>query len=103
MHRPQIASVVLSLLLGQALGGSTFDCGNIIVDQHKFDLSKLGGPHSVVTSQYESIAQTHTNTTYTLDPCGPLKKSGKGKKTEECPNGTRGMVYPQLGDDGPNI
>ncbi|XP_044723892.1 autophagy-related protein [Hirsutella rhossiliensis] len=64
-------------------------CDNVRVDGHSFDLSQLGGPHSVVTSRYESIPDTHHNFTYTLDICKPLKKSGKVKKTEECPNGTR--------------
>lgn len=65
-------------------------CENVLIDKHKFDLSKLGGPHSVVTSRWNSLAETHTNTTYTLDICQPLKKTGKSKKTEQCPNGTRG-------------
>jgi hypothetical protein len=60
------------------------------VDDHSFDLSKLGGPHSVVTSYWDSSVDAHTNTTYTVDICHHLKKSGDAKKTEECPNGTRG-------------
>merc|ERR1712000_711808 len=61
----------------------------IVIEGQKFDLSKLGGPHSVVTSRFEDLAQTHFNTTYTVDVCQPLKKSGKSEKSEECPNGTR--------------
>ncbi|KAG9256254.1 autophagy-related protein 27 [Emericellopsis atlantica] len=64
-------------------------CENVRIDGHSFDLSELGGPHSVVTSRWESLAETHFNTTYTVDICQPLKKSGKSKKGEECPNGTR--------------
>ena len=67
-------------------------CSQVVTGDYKFEFSKLGGPHSVVTTQFESIPETHTNTTYTLDPCDTLKKSGKEKKTEECPNGTRGKV-----------
>jgi autophagy-related protein 27 len=65
-------------------------CENIRIDGHSFDLSELGGPHSVVTSRWESLAETHINTTYTVDICRPLKKSGESKKGEQCPNGTRG-------------
>lgn len=65
-------------------------CDKIRVDGFNFDLSHLAGPHSVLTSRYESIPKTHHNTTYTLDLCKPLQKSGKEKATEECPNGTRG-------------
>ncbi|KAK2596730.1 type II membrane protein [Conoideocrella luteorostrata] len=64
-------------------------CENILIDGYKYNLDKLKGPHSVVTSTYESSAQTFKNTTYTLDICGPLKKSGKNKSKDECPNGSR--------------
>lgn len=68
-------------------------CNKILVDGHNFDLSPLGGPHSVVTSRFESSTGAHSNTTYTVDICQPLKKSGKAKSKEECPNGTRGEDY----------
>lgn len=74
------------------------DCKKIVIEGQKFDLSKLGGPHSVVTSKWEDLAQTHFNTTYTVDVCQPLKKSGKSKKGEECPNGTRG-TFGEHGDE----
>ncbi|KID74072.1 Autophagy-related protein 27 [Metarhizium brunneum] len=64
-------------------------CENILIHGYKFNLEKLKGPHSVVTSKYDSVTHTHHNTTYTLDVCQPLKKSGTSKSTEECPNGTR--------------
>ncbi|KHN98336.1 autophagy-related protein 27 [Metarhizium album ARSEF 1941] len=64
-------------------------CENILINGYKFNLEKLKGPHSVVTSKYDSTTHTHHNTTYTLDVCQPLKKSGKSKSKEECPNGTR--------------
>lgn len=87
MHRPQLASL---LLLAPIPGLAMLSCENVLIDGHSFDLSKLGGPHSVVTSQWEGLAESHLNTTYTVDICAPLKKSGKSKKTEQCPNGTRG-------------
>ncbi|KAM5343094.1 hypothetical protein ACJ41O_014060 [Fusarium nematophilum] len=89
MHRPDVLAFLLPLLVAApAYGGETLDCKNIRVDGHTFDLSKLEGPHSVVTTKFQPNPPEHKNTTYTLDICKPLKKSG-GPKTEECPNGTR--------------
>lgn len=66
------------------------DCKKIVADGHTFNLEKLSGPHSVVTSKYSSLSDAYHNTTYTLDVCQPLKKKGKDKS---CPNGTRGKRY----------
>lgn len=71
-------------------------CENILIDGYKFNLEKLKGPHSVLTSKYDSVTHTYHNTTYTLDVCGPLKKSGKSKFKEECPNGTRVCAIQRL-------
>lgn len=92
MQLPQASGLMLPLLLGASSASAMLDCKKIVIDEHKFDLGKLGGPHSVVTSKWEDLAQTHWNTTYTVDICQPLKKSGKSKKGEECPNGTRGRL-----------
>lgn len=64
------------------------DCGNIVTDGKQWDLSKLGGPRSVMTS-HETPPTIH-NTTYTIDICRPLKRSGEVKNGYECPVGTRG-------------
>ncbi|KND94241.1 Autophagy-like protein 27 [Tolypocladium ophioglossoides CBS 100239] len=96
MYPPQLSAFALSMLLAPLPSWAMLYCENIRIDDHSFDLSKLGGPHSVVTSRYESIPDAHHNTTYTLDICKPLKKSGKGKKTEECPNGTRVCAITRL-------
>lgn len=72
-------------------------CDNILINGYKFNLDKLKGPHSVVTSKYDSMTHTYHNTTYTLDVCQPLKKSDKSKSEEQCPNGTRGMLGLCLG------
>ncbi|KAM0430603.1 hypothetical protein ACHAPT_005956 [Fusarium lateritium] len=85
MYRPEIFSFLLPLLATSAYGAETLDCSNIRVDGQKFDLSKLRGAHSVVTTRFEPSIPGHSNTTYTLDVCGPLEKSGANK----CPNGTR--------------
>lgn len=87
MHRPDLFSFLLPLLATSAYGAENLDCSNIRVDGQKFDLSKLGGAHSVVTTRFEPSIPGHSNTTYTLDVCGPLEKKGANK----CPNGTRGM------------
>jgi hypothetical protein len=90
MHRPDLLAFLLPLLAAPAFAAETLDCGKIRADGHTFDLSKLGGPHSVVTTRFKPSPPEHYNTTYTLDICKPLKKKG-GKKDEECPNGTRGV------------
>ncbi|KAI5458143.1 autophagy-related protein 27 [Mariannaea sp. PMI_226] len=100
MHTPQLSALLLSLLVIPAPGlASLLTCENIRVDGHSFDLSKLKGPHSVVTTRYEPNPPEHFNTTYTLDLCGPLKKSGKAKKGQECPNGTRVCAITHLLQD----
>ena len=90
MHRPQLSALLPLALAPIVSAAGGLACEKIRVDGVNFDLSKLGGPHSVVTSRWDSLAETHHNTTYTVDVCKPLKKSGKSKKGEECPNGTRG-------------
>ncbi len=90
----QPSSVFLAALLGAAPGYAMLDCNKIVADGHTFNLEKLSGPHSVVTSKYSSLSDTYHNTTYTLDVCKPLKKKGKEKS---CPNGTRGECsFPRL-------
>src|SRR5687767_3851929 len=94
MHRSRVTELFISLLLAAAPSHQAgLDCEKIRVDGHTFNLKPLSGPHSVVTSRWEPSSETHFNTTYTLDICQPLKKSGKAKKTEECPNGTHGKLY----------
>ncbi|KAH6976989.1 autophagy-related protein 27 [Ilyonectria sp. MPI-CAGE-AT-0026] len=96
MHPPQLSAFLLPLLVAPVLGGMTLTCENIRVDGHSFDLSKLRGPHSVVTTLYQPSPPRHYNTTYTLDVCGPLKKSGKVSKDEQCPTGTRVCAIKRL-------
>ncbi|KOS22400.1 Autophagy-related protein 27 [Escovopsis weberi] len=89
MHPPQPSALLYGLLLGPLQAAALLDCKKVRVDGHNFDISALGGPHSVVTSRFEPSTNAHQNTTYTVDVCQPLKKSGKGKGKEDCPNGTR--------------
>ncbi|KAI2425752.1 type II membrane protein [Ophidiomyces ophidiicola] len=72
--------LVSILALLPALSLAQLDCTKIVVDGKTWDLSKLGGPHSVynVVDHPPSII----NTTYTLDICKPLPKNS------QCPSGT---------------
>ncbi|KAI2602317.1 autophagy-related protein 27 [Hypoxylon sp. NC1633] len=89
------AVVLLSLLLAPLPASAMFRCNQIVADKQRFDLNKLGGPHSVITSQI--IDGDPHNTTYTVDICRPLKKDG-AKKQEQCPNGARVCAIQRVGD-----
>ncbi|KAL8803035.1 MAG: hypothetical protein Q9182_003405 [Xanthomendoza sp. 2 TL-2023] len=65
------------------------DCSNIRDDKQSFDISALGNPISVMTSEDHSPSPTMTNTTFTIDICKPLKKAKGIPKEEDCPNGSR--------------
>lgn len=83
----------LSLLLATravAAAASNSWCDRVIVDGRQYNLAKLGGPHSVVVSN--PTGATLHNTTYTLDICKPLVKSGDAPKEEKCPDGTRSKL-----------
>lgn len=103
MHPPRLSKLVLGVFLAPLRGWAMLRCDNIFVDGRSFDLSQLGGPHSVVTSRYESLPSAYQNTTYTLDICKPLKKSGKVDAKEECPNGTRVCAITRLIRDDVNM
>lgn len=98
MHLPYFsrseAVVLLALLLAPLPASAALRCDHIRVDKTDFDLSKLGGPHSVVTSQWHP--PTYTNTSYTLDICKPLKRKGDVRTGDECPNGTRVCAIKRL-------
>ncbi|KAL8725183.1 MAG: hypothetical protein Q9166_007513 [cf. Caloplaca sp. 2 TL-2023] len=67
----------------------SLDCSNIRDDKTSFDISPLGNPISVMTSEDHSPSPTMTNTTFTIDVCKPLKKAKGIPKEEDCPNGSR--------------
>lgn len=87
------AWLLVSLLAAQA-SAVMLSCEHVRVDKQSFNLEKLGGPHSVVTTLREP--PSHSNTTYTVDICKPLKRKGADEvpKEEQCPNGTRGVFPP---------
>lgn len=70
------------------------ECNHVRVDGKKFDLSPLGGPHSILVQDTEPHPAKY-NTTWTIDVCQALKKpkSIKGTPDEDwCPNYTRGKL-----------
>lgn len=81
--------LLVSLLAARAYA-ATLNCNDIRVDEQTFDLEKLGGPHSVVTTLREP--PSHSNTSYTVDVCAPLKPKGDVPAEERCPDGTRGVL-----------
>ncbi|ROT35200.1 hypothetical protein SODALDRAFT_329385 [Sodiomyces alkalinus F11] len=93
LPRPETA-LFLALLLAPLPTSGMLQCDHIRVGDVDFNLSKLGGPHSVVTSKWHP--PTYTNTSYTIDICKPLKRKGDVKKGDECPNGTRVCAIERL-------
>jgi len=88
----KLASLAL-LLLGlhpSAVNSVTFDCKQVVIGDVKLDLSPLTGPHSV--SMLQRTPTAIKNTTFTIDICKPLYKSGDKPKSAECPNGSRGKM-----------
>lgn len=80
-----ILSTFLLPFLTAATGG--LDCTHVRADSIGFDLSKLGGPRSVVNNIFNPASSR--NTTYTIDICKPLKKVKNIDKDIQCPNGSR--------------
>ncbi|KMU72143.1 hypothetical protein CISG_00452 [Coccidioides immitis RMSCC 3703] len=82
MKAPLELPIVSLLALFPVFPLAQLDCTKIVVDAKTWDVSKLGGPHSVynVVDHPPSVI----NTTYTLDLCKPLPKNS------QCPSGTYG-------------
>jgi autophagy-related protein 27 len=83
-------AALLALLAAPVPAWAQLDCSRIVIEGKRFDFSNLRGPHSVLTSEYDALANTYHNTTYTLDLCGTLKR--KDDSTKVCPAGTRGKL-----------
>lgn len=85
-------ALLSSLLFSPLAFAYTLDCGAIQTEGVKWDLSKLGGPHSVMHSVQEEQPLRWVNTTFTVDICKALERPGSGEEKENfCQGGTRGM------------
>ncbi|KAL9604909.1 MAG: hypothetical protein Q9179_001675 [Wetmoreana sp. 5 TL-2023] len=89
-HRTVLEPCIL-LLLPSLASAVNLDCSQIRADKQSFDVSALGTPISVMTSEDNSPSPTMTNTTFTIDICKPLKKAKGIPKEEDCPNGSRDL------------
>jgi hypothetical protein len=86
--RPVTSNVAaLPLLFASFVSALTPGCDHIRIGGKKFDLHKLGGPHSVLTHD-ESHPPAMHNTTWTVDICQPLRKEKKLPNADQCPSGT---------------
>lgn len=85
---PSSAPLLMLLLPLYAAALGTLDCANMLADKHKFDLSALDVPRSVVHSV--DTPPSMLNTTYTLNICRPLEPDADVRKEERCPGPTRG-------------
>jgi autophagy-related protein 27 len=98
MRRPQIRQVYAALYYAflfptLIVAATNFDCSKIVIDEKTkpWDLSKLGGPHSV-THSYET-PPTISNQTFTIDICKDLELDDSVDTNHQCPSGTRGSPY----------
>ncbi|RPB06221.1 hypothetical protein L873DRAFT_1797187 [Choiromyces venosus 120613-1] len=63
-----------------------FSC-EAVTNGIKWNLKALVGPYSVVTG--EESSPTVTNTTWTINPCGPIQKTKEDHPKDQCPHGTQ--------------
>jgi hypothetical protein len=81
------ALTALPFLLASLASALTPGCEHIRIGGKKFDLHKIGGPHSISTHD-ESHPPAMHNTTWTVDICQPLRKDKKLPSADQCPSGT---------------
>ena len=85
------ATLTLPFLLPAFATAVTINCEHVRVDKKSFDLSKIGGPHSVIVSD-DSQPPALYNTTYTIDVCRPLRKLKNIPNRDQCEAGTHGEL-----------
>lgn len=86
--RPLTSNIAaFPLLFASFASALTPGCDHIRIGGKKFDLHKLGGPHSVSTHDELHPPAMH-NTTWTVDICQPLRKEKKLPNADQCPSGT---------------
>ncbi|KAK8077203.1 autophagy-related protein 27 [Apiospora saccharicola] len=86
---PGAADASLILLLLAPAANAMLQCESIVADGKKFNMKPLGGAHSVIVSQLDSLGTNFINTTYTTDICQSLKRKGDVDRKLQCPQGTR--------------
>src|ERR1700722_2707448 len=90
-NRPANAVLLSSMLFPTLIVAvGNLDCSKIVTGEKVWDFSQIGGPRSVM-DPHETPPTWH-NTTYTIDICTYLKRSGNVPKNEKCPGGTRGEL-----------
>ncbi|CUS08920.1 unnamed protein product [Tuber aestivum] len=85
---------VIAALSSVAL--ASFSC-EAVADGIKWNLKDLQGPYSVTTG--EESYPTVTNTTWTINPCGPIQKNKEDHPKEQCPHGTQVCGIERITDD----
>lgn len=100
-HHPptmRLSEDLLSLSALLSLSSLTWainlDCKDVRVDKQSFDLSVLGGPHTVHWIQ--ETPPSLSNFTFTIDICKALRRTKGVPKDNECPTGTRGKACQPL-------
>lgn len=86
--RPSSVLLLAAALLPSLISATGFDCGHVNADGYKYDLSDLGGVHSLY--HVEESDEYITNTTYVLNICNILKGASmrRGLKCGTSKNGT---------------
>ncbi|KAK9784093.1 putative Autophagy-related protein 27 [Seiridium cardinale] len=87
MKLRQISSPASAALLLATPAAAMLRCGEIVASGRKFDLSALGGPHSVTVSR--PVGPNSHNTTFTTDICYNLKWKDGVDNDQQCKHGTR--------------
>lgn len=105
MHQaslPGLTTTLLSILaaLPSTQASSGFDCKRVVDDKVTWDLSPLGGPHTVHWNH--TLPPTTHLWNFTLDICQPLKRTKDVPKNEECPTGTRVCAIETVQEEGHN-
>ncbi|KAI9789545.1 MAG: hypothetical protein M1816_005952 [Peltula sp. TS41687] len=102
-HPPSLLTtstlLLLLLLSSTPTTASTYDCSNIRLEKHSYDLSALSGPHNI--THVAPHPPNTMNTTVTLDLCQPLRRHKDVPKEHQCPGGSRVcMVQTLIEEDG---
>ena len=78
------------LLFLPALASANWGC-RAVSDKIRWDFTALGKKHEVVSSERTPMV---TNTTWQINPCGPIGKTKEEHPKKQCPAGTQGKILP---------